>query len=214
MGVLVERLFNGLARFKNPSIDRVVLEAHLSAQSLKRDDIAVILNKNGIPFVKSLFLYGGPSAVFWAIITVWVNSINGVLLAWPLPHVIKKISKNLPSLANGDASSTVIVPVRFFGIGASFNHTGPNIVYGLPAPTVHKGASPSKLRPVATTGNPFSTRKIKLFNLKNSSAIAPAIIEYSIAAFLCQTKNQESVNLCANEFLVRFLKIKEFHAAK
>src|SRR6185369_5762592 len=66
-----------------------------------------------------------PSAIRRLIVAVVVNAVNRVFRGRTQPHVAQEILKQHPSLANGDASSTVVFVSNKFGVGATSTHAHP-----------------------------------------------------------------------------------------
>ena len=89
------------------------------------------------PGVKSLLFPRSPSAVFWSVVAVIIDSINRVLFGTG-PHVQKKVLESrtfwnyaAPSLANGYTSASIVFVIRPATVLASLNHVGPSVVHGL-----------------------------------------------------------------------------------
>lgn len=77
--------------------------------------------------VTLLFFFSRPFAVVWLIVSVVVNTLNG-MLGWSVSHVQSKIAKGFPSIANRDSSAAVIHPRGMLSISASPKHSLPNWV--------------------------------------------------------------------------------------
>ena len=81
-----------------------------------------------MPSIKRLFSPCGPSAIFGTISLIVVLALNGQTLSPRQTHVIKERFIFSPSVANGNSSSTVMLPVFSFLVGAALNHVSPNAV--------------------------------------------------------------------------------------
>ena len=92
--------------------------------SLERDDSVC-------PFVSALMAWDGPATIFWSVITIIVDAIQGVLGRWFWSHVSKELREVIePFLTNADASSSIIVPTGMAFIATSFFHACPCPVFG------------------------------------------------------------------------------------
>jgi len=82
--------------------------------------------------VALLFSPTRPSAVFWTVVSVWVNAINRVSL-WAWTHVLKKVLKGIPSLADLDTSTAIVGVVGKLRVVATASHRKPHSVQRMSA---------------------------------------------------------------------------------
>jgi hypothetical protein len=92
--------------------------------------------------VNSLFLRCRPPAIARLVIEIAVDSIERPI-SWALAHIIKKVLKAFPSLADFYPSGPVVLETIALGIRAALNHGGPRKICPAPGLTV-SDASPSR----------------------------------------------------------------------
>lgn len=80
-----------------------------------------------ISSIFALFSSRAPFAILFAIIAVYVNSIQFKTVRL-CSNIFVKVFELQPPLTNSDASTAVVWPIRIFNIGASLNHSRPRIV--------------------------------------------------------------------------------------
>lgn len=80
-----------------------------------------------IPFVSLLGFPVCPSTIFWRIIAIVINPINGHF-SGRLPHVRNKVCVIMPSFANGNSSSAIEFVLRKILVIASLLHATPNLI--------------------------------------------------------------------------------------
>jgi len=99
-----------------------------------------------------------PAAVFFGVITVWINSIYRVIRRGLVAHVSKerdKTSVAVPLSAHLNSASTIGLVVVAFWVVAAGADVNPSTVFGTPSPEVSVPMfswSPLALPVVATTG--------------------------------------------------------------
>lgn len=95
--------------------------AHLSVQ---REEPIIVL-------VLVLLLLGGPPAVAWLVVAIFIGiAVYGVRGAWALPHIRKKSVETVrPAVANGYAATTIHWIGLVIAVGASTLHSGKNLVF-------------------------------------------------------------------------------------
>lgn len=91
-------------------------------------------NESRISPIALLFSPTRPSAIFWAVVSVWINSVNRITV-WARTHVVQEVLKRIPSLANSDPSTTVRIVVGKLGIIAAASHSKPHPVKRVPFAT-------------------------------------------------------------------------------
>lgn len=85
--------------------------------------------KNGVSSINVLFFPRGPFAVFWAIVSVYVASLQGKVV-WTFSHVLQKIFKTIqPSFAYLNTTATICSKMAIFGIATSALHATPCSVF-------------------------------------------------------------------------------------
>jgi hypothetical protein len=72
---------------------------------------------------------GGPSAIFWRVITVVINTVEGLAFRF-MSHVGEERLKILPRLAYGYASSAISVIAAVGRLRAASQHVAPNRICG------------------------------------------------------------------------------------
>lgn len=78
--------------------------------------------------VLKLLFACGPSAIVGAVVSIAVDAVNGIFLAWPLAHVRKEVFKSSPSVANLNSSTAVKVEVYLARICAALDHAAPYLI--------------------------------------------------------------------------------------
>lgn len=98
---------------------------------------ASISKKNGFPFktdvpvgscVKCLNTTSGPSAIFFVVTQIVVNSVDAMVW-WAPTHILKKILKFFPTFAVCDSPASVVWPLWSVGVVATPLHRGPYSVF-------------------------------------------------------------------------------------
>src|SRR4030067_2001860 len=74
-----------------------------------------------------LFLARGPSAVFWRIVSIIVDSVYRLSVRF-LTHICKESIKFFPSFADLDSSATVVWKGVLVWVSATFSHLAPKDV--------------------------------------------------------------------------------------
>ncbi len=71
-----------------------------------------------------------PSAIFWRVVTIIINSINRIFRGWSLSHISKKVLKRInPALTDSYSASTVIFILINIFIVASLFYTNPDFIF-------------------------------------------------------------------------------------
>ena len=118
-----------------------------------------------------LFLKGGPAAVLGAITFGVVDAINRMPRRRTLTHIIEICDKGiLPTLANRNATASIVNVGRAVGIITALNHTAPNSILARFTHPMLREKKASHFFPKATTTHCASTEQAPLFNLHHISA--------------------------------------------
>ena len=104
--------------------------------------------------IMNLHESGGPSAIARLVVSVVVDSVDGQPFG-SISHIGIEIGEVKPSLAHGDAATTVKVPVLVPRIRAALNHGGPDIVRRSTDPPSHSAPRLAVCR--ALLGHAFSS---------------------------------------------------------
>jgi hypothetical protein len=104
-----------------------------------------------------LNLHRRPSAILRRIISIVVDSINGVFLAGLISHIVKEVLKRMsPPITNGDSTTTVVrEPFVFFSV-APVPHARPRSVFSGAVHAVNRVFFSYDIVGVATAGGRFS----------------------------------------------------------
>lgn len=82
-------------------------------------------------FIPGLFRVGGPTTVFWTVVSVVVFAFNTVVFRWFKTHVRQEGFKTVTPLgADRNPSPPIILEHFGFGIGATLDHRLPRRVFG------------------------------------------------------------------------------------
>jgi hypothetical protein len=82
-----------------------------------------------IAAVSVLLNVSGPSAIFWAVVSIIIDAIKA-LTCRPLSHVSKEVFKVFPALANLYSTASVVRPARHSWVSAPSEHACPNAIGG------------------------------------------------------------------------------------
>jgi hypothetical protein len=125
----------------------------------------------GFPGISYLISFCCPTAVAWFIVSVVVDSVNGVLRGRPHAHVGNKILKRKsPSVTNRSSSLSLILVFVKRGIIASLNHVCPYAILA----NFRKAMFCSCFESVASATDDLASYHIALANFFGSSAVALA----------------------------------------
>ena len=81
------------------------------------------------PTILCLLFRRGPAAIARLVITVIVDSLNGVLWGGPSSHISKKFLKTVPSFANLDPAAAIILICGIIFIFATNTHHYPSGIF-------------------------------------------------------------------------------------
>lgn len=98
-----------------------------------------------VPFRASLIarLFGGsaPFHIAWLVMAVVVDAIDGMLIAWPRPHIGKELLEGMaPLLADANSTPSVVFESRMRGILASADNSRPSLIFTRIGSSVRDGA--------------------------------------------------------------------------
>ena len=111
----------------------------LHAAGIKGARLFGLLKRRGFgPPVSGLLQLGCPPAVRWFVISESVDSVKRTS-CWSWAHVLKKILKRCPPIADGHAQGAVPWIARTFWIGAALNHGAPRFVFSRAAKPMEIG---------------------------------------------------------------------------
>jgi len=132
-----------------------------------------------LPFIPCLLRKCCPSAISRLIISIRVNAVNAVVVAWFTTHVVDKVFKTLrPSFTNRNPSSSVIHVLKVISIETSLLHCSPAVVFRRPgfvfgvSMRCHPGSS--RLRSNASAAFSFVILQLRWNYFGFSSALALA----------------------------------------
>jgi hypothetical protein len=91
-------------------------------------DLSVKQYKNVVPAIALLLFVCRPPAILWRVVSVYVNSVNGMIFGWLFAHVGKKVFKLCPPVANRYSTPAVMSPRIAFGVLASVFDFVPSFV--------------------------------------------------------------------------------------
>ena len=111
----------GLQRqtFAQASVKRLVVQAKQRCVILQNHLYSLPLDNYVIPAITRLLVRRGPPTVFRRIVAVYIFSVKRVL-QWTRPHILQKLRRVIgPSVAHGDAPTTVVRPFFIVGVLAA-----------------------------------------------------------------------------------------------
>lgn len=96
------------------TVQGILADANLFRPSGHAHRFVVVRQHSICALIAALFLACRPAAVLLGVTQIVVDSVQAVFVRWPLSHILQKHPKELPFVADRDASPTVI-GVRFVG---------------------------------------------------------------------------------------------------
>lgn len=158
----------------------------------KRFYFAVVLKHSIIAFVVRLFGVCCPSTIIWFVISIVVNSINGMTAGRPWPHVLKKCLDAVdPPLANHNAPASILGISAISWIVAPLLYSKPNSIFlsfgqSMLCSTLLAGF-------IAETAATLSFSRCKLIGRYRcvSSTVAPAVPIHFDCGFLAPMSNSQ-----------------------
>lgn len=115
-----------------PVVQRINIHPCLLCQIAKRNPV----NFYATTSISRLFLLRNPSTILWAIVPVYLDSIQRKSWAPRRRHVIEEILKIRPSLTNHNSPATIVTPVLVPRVVATIAHPSPDFVKPVLAKTV------------------------------------------------------------------------------
>ena len=91
--------------------------------------LSVIFNPYIVSFVSILDFWGSPSAIFFRISIVVIDSIKRGSFKRAFSHISKKVFKFHPIVRNCDSSGTVMLVSLSGWKGAAFHHRNPDLIF-------------------------------------------------------------------------------------
>ena len=129
-----------------------------------------------LPFIALLFEIRRPATVLWGVVPVVINAVNRSLSMFffevfiRLEHVVSKILKAIPSLANLYSTPAIVVPFSFVRIRAAVMYVSPDSPKVRPAQSMFRDSFYKKLFTQAATRSYISTLQVsRCYSLFNSA---------------------------------------------
>ena len=110
-----------------PHMKSIIANAQFFCEPLKRETLAVETNKNISACIGRLFFSRGPSAIFFAVPFIVINSIKRRLIRL-CSHFIEKYKKIIPSRIVGDSPSPVSMVFNMSFVVAPIAHPNPRYI--------------------------------------------------------------------------------------
>ena len=160
---------------------------------------AVMFNKNIVPPVSALNCSSSPTAVFFGVSKIVVNSVNRMLGRWAFPHVSKELFKRVPVFANRYASATIINVCGFVRVIATRTYTFPNGVFCSAAFAVRAPKRPNSFSLSAPARFDRAVIELSPFNGGLIPAVAQSNPISSNVGFVAKSRDCEAVAFNANK---------------
>src|SRR5574343_433905 len=110
--------------------------------------------------VSLLFASCRPLAVFWAVVSIRVYSVYGMVFARSVSHIGKESIKRVhPFVTNGDSATAVMLPSVKRRVSATLTHLTPSFVFGCSTHAMRFFSSASAYFLQASTAIAFPTAK-------------------------------------------------------
>ena len=118
-----------------PTTHQTFIHAEKSAPLLNALGLSFVCKGSIVAFVVGLLFSRSPSTIARLVIPVIVNTIKR-MVGWSYSHVSQEVDKEIPSVANGNSSSTISSVKPRLRIGATLFHAHPCFVFSaqLPCP--------------------------------------------------------------------------------
>ena len=127
MNILRQRPFNTPASTVDPLQNCGVTDAYLPRPLGEGLCFTVVRKKGVVALIVGLFDIVCPAAVRRLVITIHIDSVNGVARR-AFAHILKKAGEGLPFFANGNTATAVIRPLMVIGVGTPSFHVAPAVV--------------------------------------------------------------------------------------
>lgn len=130
-----------------------------------------------------------PSTVSWLVVTIIVDTINGMLRRWLRPHILKERREGIPPpFANLYASSAVILPREAFSVFASDDNRTPDTILWhsliLPRRAVYGATSYQQVAVQAAAGTGFPSSHISQSQYAYLAAFAKTLEATGMGSWL------------------------------
>lgn len=150
-------------------------------------------------FVSLLLTSSRPPAIFRAIVSIVIKSINGVQRTWTSAHILEKVFKRVhPSIANSNAPSSIMHPSIKSWICASFSHLAPSFILNCFAFAVSSSNLACYFFLKASAAIAFPAAQCRRCNVFNISAFALAKPKRFVKSTPVSFKNSKPTKLCAS----------------
>ena len=112
--------------------------SHIKARSpiSQAHGFTLVGNPSVIPGVSGLFIWSGPSAILWGVITIIVDAFNRVFRSGFRTHIVHKQTKVVPAFADLYASRAIFVVSGIVRLLATVDHCRPRFVFRCISKTV------------------------------------------------------------------------------
>lgn len=188
-----------LAAIKN-SIQSPLCNVQLSGQLRDIHKFTAIRNLNAVALVVSLFPVRCPSTVAWLVVSVWINSINGVRIARAKSHVSHEVLERIqPSLTNSNAPPAISRIARVFGFVASNANISPAGVLWSFAETMLGFCSSVKVISKASAAFRFAATKCRSVDNRSIAAFAYTVPLSVTSCDVRKLSNSPAVESLASE---------------
>lgn len=123
-----ERLFVRPPTLK-PAMNRMSADAKTFRPFREAHCLAVECQKATVLLLSRLFFQRRPDAITWTVSEVVVDAMQRKVSRWTRTHVIEKLLKLMPSLADLDASAAVVFPAFISAVLAALPHAQPRVMF-------------------------------------------------------------------------------------
>ncbi len=128
-----------------------------------------------LPTISRLILSSSPLTVFWTVIRVIIDSLNGVFLRWLRPHVSEEVLERMqPAVADSDASAAPILEIVGFRVVAAGFHVLPTTILRCVGHAVRSAHGHAVLTTETSTTSSVASRKGVSVNGRLGAAVALA----------------------------------------
>ena len=79
--------------------------------------------------VAGLLFGRSPAAISWLVVAVIVDAVEAMFGARASVHIGKKVDVIAPSFTNGDAATSVMLPLWVFWVAATIQHAAPRSIF-------------------------------------------------------------------------------------
>ncbi len=100
-----------------------------AGQLADRNPSAKVFNVNSVGFIVCLLGPCGPSTVFWSVVAIYVNAVNGMFGRRLVSHVSDEVLKSPPTAAHGYPPASVVAITSNIGLIAAVQHRPPRHIF-------------------------------------------------------------------------------------